>query len=102
MNTKKIFKTFIVGLIMVFSISSTADTTYAYWASNIEAPIAESVEVGVSIGDWIEDNEYDPNTTYSAGDIVTYQGRTYRARTTITGLAPRSVWYWFFFWADIT
>jgi hypothetical protein len=104
MKIKRTFLTFIIALVMVVSISSVKNTTLAYWSSGFESDPIETVEVGISIGSWLDevDIEWVQNENYVRGDIVTYFGRTYEATRNSRGIAPRSVWYWWFFWVDIT
>lgn len=102
MRLKKLALLAAMMVFMVFAISSVADQTYAYWASNVGAPTNQSISNTATIGSWTFISEWDSNTTYSAGDTVEWQGRTYRANRSSTGVEPRGPWYWWFFWSDIT
>lgn len=37
---------------------------------------------------WVYGDKYDPNKTYSKGDICNYMGMTFKAKETVTGITP--------------
>lgn len=81
MNLKKFALTAAMMVFMVFAISGLADQTYAYWASNVTAPIDTGATSTSSVGTWtVNAPQYDPNTSYAVGDVVTNNGITYTAK----------------------
>lgn len=76
---KTILKLSLLTLV-VFSSSSLIDQSYAYWASGISSS-SNTTNTSLTTGTWTFGNEqYDPNTSYTIGDIVTNNGSTYEAK----------------------
>ncbi|QWC00169.1 hypothetical protein KHQ88_00980 [Mycoplasmatota bacterium] len=88
---------------MVISLSLTTSHTLAYWAEPII--VTESIESSETItaGDWEQAFPYDSNyNDYEAGDLVTYNGRTYRALSGLANsLTPGSGWFWWLGWSRL-
>jgi hypothetical protein len=80
MNLKKIVLSIAMIVFMVFAISGVAEDTFAYWASNVTPPANISDTTTTSTGTWTQAFQYDPNTSYSVGDVVTNNGITYTAK----------------------
>lgn len=75
---KLILKVSIISL-MVFSPMIVTDESHAYWAGAINDS-ANSAIGTVTTGTWEQIFQWDPNKTYSAGDLVTNNGNTYEAK----------------------
>jgi len=81
MRLKKLALTVAMIVFMVFAVSGVADQTYAYWASNIAPPVDISDTGTATIGTWtVTAPQYDPNTYYNVGDVVSNNGFTYTAK----------------------
>lgn len=66
--------------LVVFSSSSLIEGSYAYWASGISSS-ANTINDTITTGTWSTTTEpYDPNTSYTIGDVVTNNGSTYEAK----------------------
>ena len=68
-----------VLLLVVFSSLFMSSNTYAYWASNVTGD-NDLAPASVTTGTWTQAFQYDPNTSYNIGDIVTNNGVTYEAK----------------------
>jgi hypothetical protein len=66
---------------MIFAITSVTDYSYAYWATNVSAPIDDSSTGTITVGTWSTSiPSYDPNTYYTSGDVVENNGIYYTAK----------------------
>lgn len=80
MDIKQIIKKVAIMTFMIFTVSSVTDNTFAYWASNVTAPVDGTTTGTVLVGTWTTVAQYDPNTSYAVGDIVENNGLTYQAK----------------------
>jgi hypothetical protein len=80
MNVKKTALTIAMMIFMVFAISGVTEASYAYWASNVTAPANSDTTGTIGVGTWTFAAQYDPNTSYNVGDIVSNNGSTYQAK----------------------
>jgi hypothetical protein len=102
MNMKKL-RVLLLVLFMTISLPFSLEHTYAYWTDEIFSPNTETTVATISIGSWMDQyEEWQSNVSYAAGDVVTYNGSYYRAVRSHSGVPPRGVWYWWFFWTEIT
>ena len=102
MNKNKLRRILLV-MFMAITLPFSIEHTYSYWTDNISKPINQTVETTISIGSWGDIyEEWKSYISYSTSDVVTYGGRYYRAIRSSTGVPPRGVWYWWFFWTEIT
>lgn len=80
MKIKKIFLFISIAIFMVFSLSLVTPDSLAYWQGAILGDTSDPASATVTVGDWGQAFEYDPNATYSIGDIVINNGVEYTAK----------------------
>lgn len=86
---------------MVISLSLTTSHTLAYWSEGNS--VKDTITTNVVTGTWEQAFPYDSNyNDYEAGDLVTYNGRTYRALSGLANsLTPGSGWFWWLGWSRL-
>ncbi|MEC9485831.1 MAG: carbohydrate-binding protein [Candidatus Izemoplasma sp.] len=100
MKVKKTLLALTLAIMVVFSVSSVTDTTYAYWASNVTGNNNTATGT-ITIGDWAAYPVWDANTSYIAGDIVTYNGMYYEAKKDNIGYEPTITPGWNGRWTEV-
>ncbi len=100
MKIKKSLLYFALTFLMVFSLSSVTDNTYAYWASGISGNNTSTSEI-ITIGDWASYPTWDANTTYLVGEIVEYNGSYYEAKKDNVGYEPTVTPGWNGRWTEV-
>lgn len=79
MKLKKTFLALAITIFMVFSLAFATSDSLAYWATSVNGNSNTAVATA-TIGTWIQAFPWDTNETYVIGDLVTNNGRTYRAK----------------------
>ena len=81
MNIKKIIRKAAIMTFMIIAVSNVTENSFAYWATNVTAPITDTTTGTITVGSWSTSTPtYDPNTSYTIGDIVEYNGILYTAK----------------------
>lgn len=92
MIKRKILVKILILILFVFSFTSTVTIGYSYFDN-----ISSSVQETITIGNWEQDIEWNSSTSYSRGDIITFNGSTYQARYNVpAGLSPSGFLGWLF------
>ncbi|ERJ11638.1 carbohydrate-binding protein [Haloplasma contractile] len=86
---KRIIKS-VVLLFMVFAMILSTSKTFAYWSNGMTVSGTNQVTATVRIGEWNQIFEWDANTTYYSGDLVTYNGNIYEAKRQHKNIRPES------------
>ena len=79
MSLKRKALAFFVISFMVFSALFVTSDSYAYWMGGL-AGANEQADGTVSAGQWNQPFQWDPNRTYSIGDLVINNGTIYEAK----------------------
>jgi hypothetical protein len=78
-----------------------SNESFAYWASNVIAPNAVDSTSTIDIGEWEQAFPYDGNNNYEPGDLVTRNGRTYRALNGFANIFTPGGFLGFLGWEEV-
>jgi len=68
-----------IATLMVLSSLFVVNESYAYWRGDV-LDATTTANATVATGEWDQVFEWDPNATYSAGDVIEYNGVLYEAK----------------------
>jgi len=80
MDKKRKILSIAIFVFMVFSLLVVTSQTYAYWSNSTN--VTEDTATGSTpVGTWVQAFPYDPTYYYSVGDLATFNGLTYQAKS---------------------